>query len=165
VEYLDKVVMIRSALLGAATGLRSTIAPAMLSRAHTVPPAVRTVLHAAAAGELVADKLPGMPSRLEPGPLVARFVIGALAGGVLAGRDRAAAVDGAVPPSAVLVGAVLRGAVLGAAGALAGAFAGYHARRALTHGAGLPDLPVAVIEDTIAIAAARHATGSRSHYA
>lgn len=156
-EYFDKAVMIRSVLLGAATGLRSMVAPAMLSRAHTVQPAVRKVLHAAAAGEMVADKLPGMPSRLEPGPLVARFMIGALAGGILAGRHRAATVGSVVP-----VSAVLSGAVLGGAGALAGAFAGYHARRALTHGAGLPDLAVAVSEDAIAIAAARGAAGGRS---
>lgn len=134
-------------LLGAATGLRSMMAPAMLSRAESVHPVARTLLHAAAAGELVADKLSGIPGRIEPGPLVGRILIGAIAGGVFAQRvSRQPAM----------------GALLGAAGAVAGAFAGYHARRVITTSVGLPDLPVALAEDLLAITVARLAIEPRT---
>jgi uncharacterized membrane protein len=131
-----------SALIGAATGLRTMMAPAALSRARHVHPAARALLLAAAAGELVADKLPGIPNRIEPGPLLGRITTGAIAGGVLARRNRRSAAAGAL---------------LGGAAAAAGAVAGYHARRALTQEAGLPDLPVALAEDMLAITAARRA--------
>lgn len=138
--------LLASALIGAATGSRSMMAPVALARAGSVAPAARIVLQAAAAGELIADKLPGMPSRLETGPLLSRVAIGAVAGSILAVRNRRQP---------------LAGAVLGAAGAVAGAHAGYHARRFLTATIGMPDLPVAIAEDMLAIAAARRATDTR----
>jgi hypothetical protein len=49
--------------------------------------------------------------------------------------------------------------LLGGLGALGGAFAGYHARRALVHSAGLPDLAVALAEDLGAILLARRGLG------
>jgi uncharacterized membrane protein len=132
----------RCALLGAATGMRSMVAPAMLSRTGSGPRTVSVMLQAAAAGEMVADKLPGIPSRLEPQPLLARLVIGAFAGGIAARRSR---------------GSGAAGALVGAAGALTGALIGYQARRLLTHEAGLPDPPVALVEDMVAIALAHRA--------
>lgn len=154
----------RSALLGAATGMRSMAAPSQLSRSLSVcsprpadaamtrilrRPAVAAALQVAAVGEMVVDKLPIVPDRISPGPLFGRLMIGAMAGSVGAGtngRSRAA------------------GALLGGIGAVIGAYLGFHARRALTRRAGLPDLPVALAEDALAIQLARTAISS-SHTA
>ena len=124
--------------LGAASGLRSMAAPSQLSRHLDAP--VRGLLRAAAAGEMIVDKLPVVPDRTDPGPLVGRALLGAGSAAVLARSRRET-------PA--------RGALLGGVGAVAGAFAGFHLRRALTRRAGLPDLAVAVCEDAIAVAAAR----------
>jgi uncharacterized membrane protein len=74
-------------------------------------PAVRLATGAAVLGELVGDKLPSTPSRLQPGPLGGRWAAGALAGYSLARRDRANVL---VPAAVGLVGAGV-GAVLGTA--------------------------------------------------
>ena len=69
-------------------------------------------------------------------PLSARAVSGALAGAALA----------------ITAGATLWiGIVVGIVGALLGSYLGYSIRRALTMRAGLPDLPIALLEDVIAI--------------
>jgi uncharacterized membrane protein len=144
---------------GFASGLRSMSPPALLSqhlaerpmwqldsrveRALASRPA-RVLLGAAAMGELVADKLPETPSRMNTGSLIARAVCGAIGGGVLMHRARQPA---------------LVGAVIGALGAVSGASAGYHARRALTR-QGVPDAAVAVLEDVLAVAIARRAIHS-----
>jgi uncharacterized membrane protein len=122
----------RGAPSGAPRGLA-----ALLAR-----PSTRTVLQLALLGEMVVDKLPLVPDRIEPGPLSGRALLGALAGGVLA---RVEGRSGAL------------GGLLGGAGAVLAAHAGYHARRALTRRAGLPDLPVALCEDGLAVALARGA--------
>jgi uncharacterized membrane protein len=149
--------LLRSAQLGAATGLRSMAAPSQLSRhlagaspSHSAGPVtellgratVRSLLQIAALGEMVADKLPFVPNRIESGPLLGRAFFGGVAGGVFA------RVRGESPAL---------GALLGGAGAVVGAYAGYHARRALVHQAGLPDMPVALCEDSVAIVMARAA--------
>ena len=92
-----------------------------------------------ALGELIADKLPWVPDRKSPGPLAFRLVTGGLSGGAIFASAR--------QPIAL-------GAILGALGALAGSFEGYRLRRALTKEKGLPDLPVALVEDAVAIGAA-----------
>jgi uncharacterized membrane protein len=86
--------------------------------------------------ELVLDKLSITPSRLEAGGLGARIILGGLA----------AATFCAASQQSILVGAVV-----GAVGGIAGAFAGYHGRQYLTKAMRLPDLPVALAEDAIAI--------------
>ena len=89
-----------------------------------------------AVGELIGDKLPKTPSRISLFPLIARAVSGALAGAALV----------------ITAGASLAvGIVGGAVGALVGSFLGYYLRRTLTQSAGLPDLPVALLEDLVAI--------------
>ena len=93
-----------------------------------------------AAGELAVDKVPGIPARTEPGALFARALSGGLAGYVL---------------SAVHGESKGRGGVLGAAAAVASAFAALRARRALVEASGLPDPVVALIEDTIVIGGGR----------
>jgi uncharacterized membrane protein len=139
--------------LGMIAGLRSMTAPAVTSwAAHlgwlnlrasplafmgaTVTTALFTLF---AISELIADKLPRTPSRLNVGPLVARVVLGGLSGAALctaAGES------------------LLAGAVIGGVGGVAGASVGYHVRRMLTHQMRLPDVAVALIEDAIAIGGA-----------
>ncbi len=88
-----------------------------------------------AVGELIADKLPFIPSRIEPGPLVVRFVFGAGCGAALAQSGTG----------------WLTGALLGGLGGLVGAYAGYHLRRWLTLDRGLPDFLIALLEDLVAV--------------
>jgi uncharacterized membrane protein len=139
--------------LGFVAGLRSMTAPAaMCWAAHwgwidlqQTPLAFMgstwsTVLFSLfAVGELIGDKLPFTPSRLSAGPLAARIVLGGLSG---------AALYAAVRQS------LLVGAVVGGIGGVAGAFAGYHVRRAITQKLHVPDFLIAPIEDVIAIGSA-----------
>jgi uncharacterized membrane protein len=130
----------RIALLGIVTGLRSMLPLALL--AWLAPFGwlasiwVRIVLGLAAVGELISDKLPKTPSRLSPGPLVGRLVLGGLVGGLLAGQAHAQ---------------VWLGAGLGAVGALGGSFGGNKLRGFLGRATGKPDLNFALLEDAIAI--------------
>jgi uncharacterized membrane protein len=88
--------------------------------------------------ELVGDKLPRVPSRLSPGPLVGRCVVGAYASLVVGGKL------GLDFGPAVLIG------IVGAAcGALAGA--SYRKRVAMLR---LPDRWFALVEDAVAVAIA-----------
>lgn len=94
------------------------------------------VLTVLAVAELVADKLPKTPSRTRAVGLGGRFLFGGLSGAVLctaAGQWIAA------------------GAVLGAVGGVAGAFLGYGTRVGLVRALKSPDLPVALLEDAVAI--------------
>jgi uncharacterized membrane protein len=94
-------------LLGLAVGLRTFSAPAALAlRARRLNAARRIVLFAAA-GELVADKLPGIPSRLSRRGLGGRLLSSAISGGRVAGRAGAADAATAALASAV-VGHALR---------------------------------------------------------
>jgi uncharacterized membrane protein len=90
-----------------------------------------------AVGELISDKLPKTPSRLKQPGFSIRIVTGGLCGLVLANAG-----------SFSLIG----GALLGAIGAVAGSYLGYFARSRITGNLGLPDLPVALVEDIICIA-------------
>ena len=100
-------------------------------------PGVQRLLVLSAAGEIIFDKLPYLPSRLTPGPLIGRMLFGGLAG---------AAVASETWRSPVL------GAVLGAGGAVLGAQAGYHARVALGDATGFPDPVWGAVEDAAAVA-------------
>ncbi len=134
-------------VLGVATGLRSMSPLAVLAltgprqpdhpvlRVASRPP-VLAVLGAAAGGELIADKLPGLPSRLAPPGLTARLVLGALVGGL------AARIEGASPAL---------GAACGVAGAAAGAWTGYTIRHQLGVTTHLPDMFFAVLEDGLTL--------------
>ncbi|MGH2616769.1 MAG: DUF4126 family protein [Thermomicrobiales bacterium] len=100
-------------------------------------PVVARVLALSAAGELIVDKLPFTPSRLDPGPLFGRLLIGGVAGAAITAEAR---------DSAVL------GAALGAAGAFVGAQSGYHARAWLGRATDVPDPVWGAVEDATAIA-------------
>jgi len=133
----------RAAMLGFTAGLRSQIPLAVLARTSSGhDPAllrrrvVRTGLYLSAAGEMVADKLPIVPSRLEPGPLGGRVFFGSLAGAVLANRTGCP---------------VMVGIAAGASGAVAGSFAGYQFRVRAGRVSGLPDPVWAILEDFLAV--------------
>jgi uncharacterized membrane protein len=131
----------RAAALGAATGLRSTVALAALivRRTDGLPavlrrPAARSAAAIADGGELIVDKLPTTPSRLDPPGLAGRLISASLAAAVLArsGHRR--------PVPAVAIAC---------AAALAAAKIGHDARCALARR--VPDPAVAVVEDAVAI--------------
>lgn len=139
---------VAEALIGVVAGMRSALPGALLLRAarrdgreDRLPGPVGRgplggSLPLAAIGELVADKLPATPSRLDPGPFGGRLVSGALAGmglARLAGRSP------------------VTGGLLGTLGAAAGAYAGYQLRRLAVARTGLPDPAVAVAEDALAV--------------
>jgi uncharacterized membrane protein len=131
----------RAALLGAATGMRSTVALAalILRRSDGLPAvlhhqAARSAAAIADAGEHVIDKLPQTPSRLDPPGLIGRAVSASLAAAVVArsGHRRP------VPAMAIA-----------SACALAAAKVCHDARAALARH--VPDPVVAVAEDALAI--------------
>jgi uncharacterized membrane protein len=138
--------------IGIVSGMRSLTAPAVAAWAarwgwlnlagtrlafmgSTAAVAIFTVL---AIAELIADKLPSTPSRTAPVGLIARFFCGALSGACVG------ASAGQTPTFGVIVGA---------AGGIAGAFAGYQWRTGLVKALRVPDFVIAVLEDAIAIGA------------
>ena len=92
-----------------------------------------------AVGEYVGDKLPQTPGRLQPVPLGGRIAFGALTG---AASCRAAGLSPTV------------GGALGALGALGGSAAGFALRTIIGPRLGLPDFPLALLEDAAAIVGA-----------
>ena len=136
-----------------ATGLRSMTPAAVLAWAAQLRwpqlgqtgfafmsvPISAYILTVGACVELVFDKLAITPSRLTPGPLGARVVLGGLCAATL---------------SAVVQQSAIVGAVVGGLGGFAGAWAGYQVRRYLTTTRKAPDLLVALVEDVIAIGSA-----------
>lgn len=143
-------VLLLAFLIGMVDGLRSLTAPAVVSWAarrnwlnlhgtalsimgSTAAAVIFTLL---AVVELVVDQLPSTPSRLKPPGLTARIILGGLSGaGIAAAGAQSLAL----------------GAVLGVAGALAGAFTGYHIRTGLVRALKVPDLVIALLEDAVAI--------------
>lgn len=125
----------RSVALGAAAGARTLTPLAMLARHRNRW--LRAVTAAGALGELVGDKLPSTPSRLQQPGLAGRVAAGALAGGLLARRHGRSFV---VP------------AVVAGAAALAASYAGAAWR------AHAPGIPPALAEDAAAVTLAWVAT-------
>lgn len=134
----------RSALLGWAAGARASLGPAAPTITGARRPVVRAVAALGVVGELIGDKLPAAPSRLDHGGGVVRAASGAIGASMLAARGR---VHPAVP------------ALAGALGGLAGAYGGA-AWRAWAAGR-LPDWQAAVAEDVVALTAAAIACGAR----
>ncbi|HLI78250.1 MAG TPA: DUF4126 family protein [Acidobacteriaceae bacterium] len=147
------VAHVAPSLLGVSTGLRSftpLAVAAWFARTGKLPlegtwaswlahPAAVGTLTAAAVGEYVGDKLPGTPARTAPVPLVGRIILGGLVGAVVATAFKRK---------------VAGGVALGTLGALVGSYGGFYARKGLTAGTGLPDLPVAITGDSAAVALA-----------
>lgn len=139
-------------LIGVITGLRSLTAPAVVCWAarlgwlhlentglaflgYAATPYIFTAL---AIGELIADQLPQTPSRKAPPGFVARILMGALCGAALA----------------ISGGSLAVGAIAGVLGAVAGTLGGYEFRVRLVKATGGKDLPIALLEDAIAIGGA-----------
>jgi uncharacterized membrane protein len=144
------LVLVFAFLIGVVAGLRAMTAPAVtcwaaylgwlnLNGSHLawmgsiIAVAIFTL---AAIGELVNDKLPKTGPRTAPPSVVIRSVMGALCGAAFA-------IAGAQ-------GWIL-GAVLGMIGALVGTFGGYQVRHQIVTGLKIKDLPIALIEDVIAV--------------
>ncbi|HEX4483495.1 MAG TPA: hypothetical protein VH081_06875 [Solirubrobacteraceae bacterium] len=104
-------------LLGLATGLRAFSAPSALALRRRPLNAPRRALLLAAAGELVADKLPATPSRLDRRGLSGRVLSSAISGQLVAGPAGAARSVSAALASAV-AGATVRGRAPGVLAAL-----------------------------------------------
>ena len=145
------VIYLWAFLVGLTTGLRALAPLAIVSwAAHlgwlhlentwlaflgaTVTSWILTLL---ALGELVTDKLPTTPSRKIPMQFGARIVTGALSGAALAAP----------------AGAWITGMVAGIIGAIVGTLAGAELRGRLSRVVG-NDLPIALLEDVIAIGGA-----------
>jgi uncharacterized membrane protein len=141
--------LIPAFLIGVFTGLRSMTPITAISWAarmgwlhlegtwlaflgYSATPYILTVL---ALGELVADKLPKTPSRKAPLGFGGRIVTGALSGAAIGGSN----------------GELVIGLIAGVIGAIAGTFGGYEFRFRLVKASGGRDLPIALLEDAIAI--------------
>ncbi|BAV41699.1 glycine zipper 2TM domain-containing protein [Mycobacterium ulcerans] len=143
------VVLLLALLIGVVAGLRSMTAPAVVSWAaflswinlhgtwaswvgNLITVVILSVL---AVGELVNDKLPKTPPRTAPPVFAVRIILGAVAGAVI-GTAWGYRWGG--------LGAGIIGAVLGTLG-------GYQARTKLVAARGGHDLPIALLEDSIAV--------------
>ncbi len=145
------MILLLALLIGVVAGLRAMMAPAAVAWAAALgwfdlsqtplaflgyrwTPWIFTVL---ALAELVTDQLPTTPSRKVPMQFGARIVMGALSGGAIGAAG----------------GMLVAGIVAGAVGAVIGTLGGAEARARLATAFGR-DLPAALIEDVVAVAAA-----------
>jgi len=138
--------------IGVTAGLRSMTAPAAISWAARLGwlhlegtwlaflgfAATPYIMSLLAIGELIADQLPSTPSRKAPSGFTARIVAGALCGAALGASAQ------------VLIGGMLAGII----GAVTGTLGGYEFRVRLVKATGGRDLPIALLEDAIAIGGA-----------
>ncbi|HTI41024.1 MAG TPA: DUF4126 family protein [Vicinamibacterales bacterium] len=125
----------RSAVIGALSGSRSMLAPAVVAQS-VLPFPARTLLTLMSAGEIVADKTPTIPARTDTLPLTGRLVLGAAAAAGATKRHR------------------MQAAVMGAAGALAATYALFHLRRIATTRLRIPNVVAGMLEDGVALGAA-----------
>ena len=145
-------ILLLAFFMGVLNGLRSFTPPAItawaaylgwlklqgsLALIASVP--ALTVFTLLAAGELVADKMTWIPNRTSIPGLLARIIMGKLTGACVAAAGGQS---------------IWLGAVCGLVGALAGTFAGFHARTRSVKALGKPDFYVALAEDLICVAGA-----------
>ncbi|WP_204802653.1 glycine zipper 2TM domain-containing protein [Mycobacterium riyadhense] len=143
------LVLLLALLIGFVAGLRSVTAPAVVAWAaflsglnldHTWASwmgniVTVVILSVLAVAELINDKLPKTPPRTATPVFAVRIILGGLAGAVIGtawGYTWSA------------LGAGVIGAVLGTLG-------GYQARRRLVTARGGHDLPIALLEDSVAV--------------
>ena len=141
-------IIVPAFLIGIMAGLRALTAPAVVSWAaalgwlplggtplaflgRQVAPYILSFL---ALGELINDKL-SKTSRKAPPQFIARIIMGGLSGAAI-GASR---------------NSLLAGLIAGAIGALAGTLGGAEFRGRLVKAIGGRDLPIALLEDAIAI--------------
>ena len=143
------LVLLLALLIGVIAGLRSLTAPAVVAwaaflgwinlnatwaswMANIIAVIAFTVL---AVGEVITDKLPKTPARTAVPSFTARIIMGGFSGAVI---------GAAWHWTFTALGAGVIGAVLGTLG-------GYHARKGLVAAVRGRDLPIALLEDAIAI--------------
>jgi len=150
---VNRASLLRALGIGFVAGLRSMTAPAAISwaaanrrisigsspLAFLASSRVSRTAAKLALGEIVADKTPAVPSRLKPASLSWRLLSGGICGAAISLSDHE-------DPRA--------GAALGAAGALVGSLLGYAVRTQVRKQFDLPDLPVALLEDALAVGTA-----------
>jgi uncharacterized membrane protein len=119
----------RAAALGTVTGARTFLAPAALALRGRFGKAAKFVVPALALGEIVGDKLPTAPPRIEGPGLAGRVVSGAVCGRVSGGAP---------------------GLRAGATFALAATYPSQILRSQIVKRTGIPDLACAVPEDLLA---------------
>ncbi len=144
----DALVYTDAAVMGAVAGMRSMSAPAVVSQlsdSGLIPeegspmawlhdPRVTKALKVLATGELIADKLPFIPSRTKAGPLAARALTGGISGAAVCSAARR-------PWWA--------GALIGAGAAVGASFGAYKLRKWITEERHVPNVVVGVVEDAI----------------
>jgi uncharacterized membrane protein len=143
------LVLLLAVLVGVVAGLRAFTAPAVVAwggllgwltldgtwadwMAHPITVTVLTILMV---GELVTDQLPKTPSRKSAMQFGARLLSGGFAGAVLG----------------TAFGYTFGGLGAGVIGAVLGTLGGYEARKRLVARNGGRDLPIALIEDGLAV--------------
>ncbi len=145
----DAQVYTGAALAGAISGMRSMSSPALISqlaRSGVLPvgshlgflakSGTSTTTAILAVGEIIADKLPSIPSRTAAGPLAVRALTGGFAGATISsGKKRSWQI----------------GALLGVAGAIGATYAAYHLRKQASEELHLPDTAVALVEDLLVV--------------
>ncbi|MEB3070494.1 DUF4126 family protein [[Mycobacterium] vasticus] len=143
------LVLVLALLIGAVAGLRALTAPTVMAWAAALHwinldgtwaqwlshPATVTVLTVLAVIELITDLLPGTPQRTVAVQFIARIVLGAFAGAVL---------GTAWNYTWTALGAAMIGAVIGA-------LVGLGLRQRLVAATGGRDLPIALLEDSVAV--------------
>jgi uncharacterized membrane protein len=143
------LVLLLALLIGVIAGLRALTAPAVVAWGGLLGwldldgkwsewvghPITVTVLTIFLVVELITDQLPKTPSRKTPPQFAARLIMGAFAGAVI---------GSAWFHTFSSLGAGVIGAVLGTLG-------GYEARKRLVAANGGRDLPIALLEDVIAV--------------
>ena len=152
----DAATIWRTMGVGGIAGVRSMAAPAILSRsvvegrvgsledtpfAALGSPRVSTALRVLEVGELIVDKLPIVPSRTSPPPLLGRAASGALVGAAMfASGGRRAVMGGA----------------MGAVSAMVAAYAAERLRVQITQRLGMPNVVAGLLEDGIVLFGGPH---------
>ena len=143
------LVLLLALLIGVVAGLRALTAPAVVAWAamldwinldgtwaewvgHPITVGVLTIL---AVGELITDKLPKTPSRKTAIQFVSRLITGGFAGAVIG----------------TAWGYTFGGLGSGVIGAVLGTLGGAEARRRLVAANEGNDLPIALVEDAVAV--------------
>ena len=143
---------LRSAGLAALCGSRTMLGPALVVGEVPSLRRVRPFVLCLAAGELLVDKMPGIPDRTTVAPMAARAVTGALV--ALASRPRSSGWRGGI-----------LSVLLGAAAATAATVAAFHLRRLANRSLGnssLVNLATGVAEDALAVSCGRRLLMTRS---
>jgi uncharacterized membrane protein len=143
-------ILLLAFLIGLLNGLRTFTPPAAVAWAAHLgwlklegtlaligsAPAV-AIFTLLAAAELVADKMPWIPNRTSIPGLIARIIMGKLAGACVAAAGGQS---------------MWLGALCGAVGGILGCFGGYYARTRSVKALNKPDIYVALAEDLICVA-------------